>query len=133
VKIVPLKGWKCSRIWDKFKQIKIIFRKKIRADCSQGMLCYHSEQNPSSSNFPSKNLKTKIYKSIILTVVVYGCKTWSLTLREERRLKVFENGVLRGIFGPKRGRDREWRKLHNEEIYDTYSSPFIFHHLFFGS
>jgi len=69
-------------------------------------------------------LKIKIYKTIILPVV-YGCETWSLTLREECRLRVFENRVLR-IFGPKRNEvTREWRKLHNEELNDLYSSPNI--------
>jgi hypothetical protein len=72
------------------------------------------------------NLNTKIYRSIILLVVLYGYKTWSLTLREERRLKVFENRVLRRIFGPKRDKViREWRKLHNEELNDLYSSSHI--------
>ena len=60
------------------------------------------------------NLKIKIYKTIILPVVLYGCETWSLTLREERGLRVFENRVLRRVFGPKRGEvTGEWRKLYN--------------------
>jgi hypothetical protein len=59
-------------------------------------------------------------------VVLYGCETWSLTLREEHRLRVFENRVLRRIFGPKRVEVKEeWRKLHNEELCDLYSSPSI--------
>ena len=61
-------------------------------------------QNVVSSSFLSKNLKIKIYRTIILPVVLYGCETWSLTLREECRLRVFENRVLRGIFGSKWGR-----------------------------
>jgi hypothetical protein len=74
----------------------------------------------------SKNLKIRIYKTIILPVVLYGCETWSLTLREEHRLGVFENRVLRRIFGPKRDKvTGEWRKLHNEELNDLYSSPSI--------
>jgi hypothetical protein len=65
-------------------------------------------------------------KTIILPVVLYGCETWSLTLREEHRLRVFENRVLRRIFGPKRDEvTGEWRKLHNEELRDLYSSPSI--------
>jgi hypothetical protein len=68
----------------------------------------------------------KIYKTIILPVVLYGYETWSLTLREEHRLRVLENRVLRRISGPKRDEvTEEWRKLHNEELHDLYSSPSI--------
>jgi hypothetical protein len=74
----------------------------------------------------SKNLKIKIYRTIILAVVLYGCDTWSLTLREERKLRVFKNMVLRRIFGPRRDEvTGEWRRLHNEELNDFYSSPNI--------
>jgi hypothetical protein len=68
----------------------------------------------------------RIYKAINLPVVLYGCETWSLTLREEHRLKVFENKMIRRIFGLKRREvTGEWRKLHNEEIRDLYYSPSI--------
>jgi hypothetical protein len=67
-----------------------------------GNACYHSVQNLLSSRLLSRNIKTRIYKTLILPVVLYGCDTWSLTLREEHRLRVFENRVLRRIFGPKR-------------------------------
>jgi hypothetical protein len=78
-------------------------------------VCVDARQNLLSSRLLSKNIKIRIYKSIILHVVLYGCETWSLTLREERRLKAFENRVLRKIFGPKRDEvTGEWRKLHNE-------------------
>jgi hypothetical protein len=71
-------------------------------------------------------VKIKIYKTIILPVVLYGCETLSLTLREEHRLRVFENRVFRRIFGPKiDGVTGSWRKLHNEELYGSYSSPNI--------
>jgi hypothetical protein len=74
----------------------------------------------------SRNVKVKIYKTIILPVVLYGCETWSLVLREEHRLRVFENRVLRRIFGPKRDEvTGECRKLHNEELHILHSSPNI--------
>jgi hypothetical protein len=68
-----------------------------------------------------KNLKIKIYKTVILPVVLYGCETWSLTLREEHRLRVFENRALR-VFGPQREEDGLWRKLDNDELHNLYSS-----------
>jgi hypothetical protein len=72
------------------------------------------------------SLKIKIYRTIILLVVLYGCKTWSLALREERRLREFENRVLGRIFGPKRDEVTEkCRKLHSEELHDQYPSPTI--------
>jgi hypothetical protein len=79
-----------------------------------------------SSRLLSTNVKVKIYKTIILPVVLYGCETWSLTLRKEHGLRVFENRVLRRIFGPKRDEvTGEWRKMHNEELHNLYSSPDI--------
>jgi hypothetical protein len=74
----------------------------------------------------SKNVKIKIYRTIILLVVLYGCESWPLTLREECRLRVFENRVLMRIFEPKRDEvTGEWRRLHNKELYAVYSSPNI--------
>jgi hypothetical protein len=71
-------------------------------------------------------VKVRIYRTIVLPVVLYGCETWSLTVREEHKVRVFENKVLRRIFGPKRGRvTGGWRKLHNEELHNLYSSPSI--------
>jgi hypothetical protein len=79
-----------------------------------------------SSRLLSREVKVKIYKTIILPVVLYGCETWSLTLREEHRLWVFESRVLRRIFGPRRDEvTGEWRKLHNEELHILYLSPNI--------
>ena len=75
-------------------------------------------QNLLSSRLLSKNLKIKIYRTLILPIV-YGCETWSLTLQEERKLRVFENMVLRRIFGPRRDKvTGEWRRLRNEELND---------------
>jgi hypothetical protein len=85
-----------------------------------GNACYHSVQSLLSSRLLSRNAKVKIYKTIILPVVLYGCETWSRTLR------VFENRVLRRIFGPKRDEmTGEWRRLHNEELHNLYSFPDI--------
>jgi len=74
---------------------------EIKSRLRSGNACYHSVQKLLSSRLLSKNLKIKIYRSIIFPVVLYGCETWSLTLREERKLRVFENMVLRRIFGPR--------------------------------
>jgi hypothetical protein len=70
-------------------------------------------------------LKIKIYKTVILPIVLYGCETWSLTLRDEHRLRVFEKRMLRRIFGPKREEDGSWRKLHIDELLGLYSSSNI--------
>jgi hypothetical protein len=79
-----------------------------------------------SSRLLSRNVKFKIYRSTIQSFVLYGCETWSLTLRKEERKKVFDNRVLRRIFEPKRDEvTGEWRKLHNEELHNLYSSPDI--------
>jgi hypothetical protein len=69
-----------------------------------------------------KKLKIKIYKTVILPVVLYGCETWSLTLKEEHRLRIFENRVLRRIFGPKREEDGSCRKLHSDELHNLCSA-----------
>jgi hypothetical protein len=83
-------------------------------------------QNLLSSRLLSKNTKIRVYRTIILPVVLYGYENWSLTLREEQRLRVFENRVLRRIFGPKREETTgEWRRLHSKELNDLYSSPNI--------
>ena len=99
---------------------------EIKSRLRSGNACYYSVQNLLSSRLQSKNLKIKIYRTIILPVVLYGCETWSLTLREERKLRVFENMVLRRIFAPRRDEvTGEWRKLHNEELNDLYTSSNI--------
>jgi hypothetical protein len=79
-----------------------------------------------SSRLLSRNVKVKIYKTIILPVVLCGCETWSLSKGKEHRLRVFENKVLGRMFGPKRDEvTEEWRKLHSEELHNVYSSPDI--------
>jgi hypothetical protein len=79
-----------------------LIQEEIKRRLNSGNSCYHSVQNLLSFRLMSKNARIRIYKTIILPVVLYGCETWSLTLREEHRLRVFENRVLRRIFGPKR-------------------------------
>jgi hypothetical protein len=79
-----------------------------------------------SSRLLSRNVKVRIYKSVILPLVLYGCETWSVTLREGHRLRVFEDRVLRRMFGPNRDEvTGEWRKFNNEELHNIYSSPGI--------
>jgi hypothetical protein len=101
-------------------------QEEMKSRLNSGNACYHSVQSLLSSRLLSSNVKVKIYKTIILPVVLYGCETWSLTLREEQRLRVFENKILRRIYGPKRDEvTGEWRKLHNEELHILYSFPNI--------
>jgi hypothetical protein len=103
-----------------------LIQEEIKRRLSSDNACYNSVQSLLSSRLLSKNLKIRIYKTIIWLVVLYGCETWSLTLREEHRLRVFENRLLRRIFGPKRDEvTGEWGKLHNKELRDLYSSPSI--------
>jgi len=99
---------------------------EIKSRLKSGNACYHLMQNLLSSCLLSKSLKIKIYRTITLPVVLYGCETWSLILREERRLRLSENRVLSRIFGPKREKVTwDWIKLHNEELSDQYCSPNI--------
>jgi hypothetical protein len=97
---------------------------EINSRLNSGNACYHSVRCLLSSRLLSGNVKVKLCRAIILPVVLYGCETWSVTLREEHRLRVFENRVLRGILGPKRDEvTGEWRKLHSGELHNLYSSP----------
>jgi len=77
-------------------------QEEIKSRLRSGNACYHSVQNLLSSRLQSRKLKIKIYRTIIMPVVLYGCEAWSLILREERKLRAFENTVLRRIFGPRR-------------------------------
>jgi hypothetical protein len=91
---------------------------------NSGNACYLSVQRVLSCCLLCRNVEVNMYRTIILPVVLYGCETWSLTLREEHRLQVFEKRVLRGIFGPKRDEvTGQWRKLHSVELHNLYSSP----------
>jgi hypothetical protein len=98
---------------------------EIRNRLNSGNACYYSVQNLLSFRLISINLNIKTYKTAILPIVLYGCETWSLTLKEEHRLRVFENRMLRRIFGPKREEDGSCRKFHNDELHSLYSSPNI--------
>jgi hypothetical protein len=101
-------------------------KEEIKSRLKSGNVGYYWVQNLLSSSLLYKNIEIKIYRTIILSVV-YVCETWSLTLREEHRLGVFENRVLRRLFGLKRDEvTGEWRKLHSEEFSDLTTSHNIF-------
>jgi hypothetical protein len=113
-----------------FEKALILYRnsihEEIKSRLKSGNACYHSVQNLVSFRLLSKNTKIRVYRAIILPVVLYGCEIWTVTLREEQRLRVFENRMLRRIFGPRRDEAiGEWRRLHNAELNDLYSSPII--------
>jgi hypothetical protein len=102
--------------------IQVEIKSKLNLDYAY----YHSVQNLVSSHLLSKNVKIRIYKTIILPMVLYRCETWYLTLKEEHRLRVLGNRLLRRISGPKRDEVKGgWRKLHNEDLHNFYSSPSI--------
>jgi len=97
------KSWVAKRNVSEYRLTnKNSIQEEIKSRLKVGNACYNSVQNLLSSSLLSKKLKVKIYRTIILPVCLYGCETWSLTLREERRLRVSENRVLRRVFGPKR-------------------------------
>ncbi|KAJ4444193.1 hypothetical protein ANN_05983 [Periplaneta americana] len=97
-------------------------REEIKRRINMGNASYYSVEKLLSSSLLSKNLKVRIYKTVILPVVLYGCESWTLTLREEQGLRVFENKVLRKIFGAKRDEvTGEWRKLHNAELHALWT------------
>jgi hypothetical protein len=103
-----------------------LIQEEIKRRLNSGNACSQLVQNLFSSRLLSKNVKVRIYKTIILPVVLYGRETWSLTVREEYEQGVFHNRALRRIFGPKSDRvTGGWRKLHNEELHNLYSSPSI--------
>jgi hypothetical protein len=103
-----------------------LIQEEIKRRLNSSNACCHSVQNLSSSRLLYKKIKIRIYKTTILPVVLYRCEISSLSLREEHRLRVFENRVLRRILGPKGDEvTGDWRKLHNEELNNFYSSPSI--------
>jgi hypothetical protein len=117
--------WNGSDILEQPKRIKNYTQKEINSRFKSGNTCYHFMQSVLSSSLLLSNIKVKIYRDIILSVL-YGCEIWSLTMREERRLRAFENRVLRRMFGPKKDEvTLEWRNLHNEGLIDRYFSPNI--------
>jgi hypothetical protein len=104
-------------------------RKEINSGLNLGDVCCHSVQSLLSYRLLSRKVKVKTYKTIILLYVSYVSETWSVTLREEHRLRVFESSVLRRIFGPKRDEiTGECRKLQNGELRNLYLSPDIIRH-----
>jgi hypothetical protein len=103
-----------------------LIQEEIKRGSNSGNAFYHSVQKLLSSRLLSKNVNVRIYETVILPVVLYGCETLSLTLREKHGLRMFENRVLRRIFGPKWDEvTGGWGKLKNEELYNLYSSPKI--------
>jgi hypothetical protein len=117
---------------EQFKYLGTTLKKRnsiheeIKSRLKSGNACFHSVQNLLSSRLLSKNVKSKVHRTIILPVVLYGCEILSLTPREEQSLRVFVNRVLRRIFGPKRDKERgEW-EVHNKELNALYSPPNFF-------
>ena len=124
--------WYCTAKAEEFEYLGTTLtnqnsiQEKIKSRLKSGNACYHLVQNLLSSSLLSKNLKIKVYRTITLAVVLYGCEMWSLTPREERRLRVFQNRVLRRLIGSKGDNVIvECRKLHYGELNDLYSSPNI--------
>ena len=118
-----------SNFYEKVKTFKYLgslltnqnsIQEEIKCRLKAGNSCYYSVQALLSSRLLSKNLNIKIYKTIIFPVVLYGCEAWSLKLKEECRLWVYQNRILRQIFGPRRDTNGEYRKLHNEELHSLY-------------
>jgi hypothetical protein len=118
------KGGTVQKFWGIKLTNQNSVQEEVKIRLKSERVSHHSVQNLLSSSLLYKNIK--IHRTIILRFVFLGCEIWSPTLKEERRLKVLGNRVLRRMFGPKRDEvTGKWRKLHNEESTDTYSSPNI--------
>ena len=123
--IVPLKGWKSSNMSGKNLNKSKFYSGRNYEQIEERECSLSFGAESFVFNFAIQKFKIKIYRTEILLVVLYGCETWSPTFREECRMRVFENRVMRRIFGPKDGITGERRKLHNEELNHLYSSPKI--------
>lgn len=114
--------WQSPSTWEWHQQIKIVENVQTRSRLISGNTCYPSVTNLLSSYFLPKNIKMKIYRTIMLPVVWYGYETWSLIFREKHGLKVLDNRIVRKIFEPKREKVAGgWRKLYSEQLHELYS------------
>jgi hypothetical protein len=121
-----VKGWNRSKYFGTTLIIPNSIQEEIKSKLKSGNACYKSAQNLISFSLLSRNINIKTYKTIILSIVLYGREIWSLTFREERLLRVFENMVFTRIFGPKKGEvTGERGLLYNVELKDLYSLPNI--------
>ena len=119
-----MKGSNSSNILEQYLNS---IQEEIKSRLKSWNACYHSVLNLLSSKLLSRNIKIKIHRTTILPLVLCGCETWSLTLREEHSLRVFENKVLRWIFGPKRVEATgQRRKLHNEKLNNFIPNKILF-------
>jgi hypothetical protein len=116
--------WESLNIWEQHSAAQNYMHEEIKSRLNSGNACYHSVYSLWSSRLLSRNVKVTKYNTIIVPVVLHGCETGYLTVREQHGLRGFENRVLRRIFGPKRDDVMgEWRKLHNGELHNLLSSP----------
>ena len=113
-------GWISKEVLPVCYTSAIDWQMVLKQDVYNNMLCYFI-----NVGFLNKIWYLTFLHTFHFFLVLYGCETWSLTLREESRLRVFENRILRSIFGSKRDENGEWKRLHNEELHSLYSSPNI--------
>jgi len=107
----------------KYYRAYVISKNEATDRLISGNACFYSVQKLLTSRFISRKMKLKIYRTVILPVILSGCESWSTTLADEHKLRVFENKVFRKIYGPKRDEmTGKWRRLHNEELHGLYDS-----------